>query len=119
LEVKIMFCTNCGMELREDDAFCARCGKPAKAGAAPPPPPPREPRRLARRMDQKTIAGVCSGLAAYLGADVTLIRVLWLVLTIFTGLLPGLAVYIVCWIVMPKEYRPAGGTGQVAPVAGG
>ena len=101
-----MFCTNCGMELGQGDGFCARCGKPAGAAA----PPPREPRRLARRMDQKAIAGVCAGVATYLNADVTLIRVLWVVLAICTAVFPGFLVYVVCWILMPKEYgaRPSG-----------
>jgi len=53
-------------------------------------------------MDEKSIAGVCAGFARYLGMDLTLMRILWLCVAIFTGF--GFIAYLVCWIVMPKEY---------------
>jgi phage shock protein C len=54
-------------------------------------------------MGESKIAGVCAGFARYFGVDVTLIRVLWVVLTVFPMPLFGLVSYIVAWIVMPKE----------------
>jgi phage shock protein PspC (stress-responsive transcriptional regulator) len=51
----------------------------------------------------KSIAGVCSGLAKYMDLDVTLVRVLMITGTIFSG---GLLIlgYIAAWILMPVDY---------------
>jgi phage shock protein PspC (stress-responsive transcriptional regulator) len=48
------------------------------------------------------VAGVCAGLAKRLGWDVSLVRVLYVLATIFTAF-SGLLVYIVLWIVIPQE----------------
>ena len=110
-----MYCTNCGLKLGEEDAFCSRCGKPTgvrvatEAPAASSPPP----RRLARLMTEKKIAGVCAGVARYFDVDVTLVRVLWLVLAVVT-VIPGFIAYLVAWIAMPKEYGPQQASRQVA-----
>jgi len=100
-----MYCTACGVELREMDRFCPKCGKAASDSAPPPPPPQGPPRRLVRPMYEKSIGGVCAGVARYLEVDVTLLRILWLCAAIFfVG--TGFLVYLICWIVMPPEYRP-------------
>jgi phage shock protein PspC (stress-responsive transcriptional regulator) len=69
----------------------------------PPPyqPPPANARRLVRRSDDKMIAGVCSGLAAYFSIDVTLVRILAVLGAIF-GFGSIVVVYIVLWVVMPE-----------------
>ena len=110
-----MYCTNCGLNLGEEDAFCSKCGKPTgvRAAAEAQPAASRSPRRLARLMSEKKIAGVCAGVARYFDLDVTLVRVLWLLLAILT-VAPGFIAYLVAWIAMPKEYGPAQATGQVA-----
>jgi phage shock protein C len=54
-------------------------------------------------MQEAKIAGVCAGFARYLGMDVTLVRVLWVVLTLCPLPSFGLVAYIVAWIVMPKD----------------
>jgi phage shock protein C len=93
-----MFCTKCGAELREQDRFCSACGLATARGAAPP----RPEARLSRPMSEAKIAGVCAGFARYLGVDVTVVRILWVVLAVCP--LPfGLIAYIVAWIVMPKD----------------
>ncbi len=111
-----MFCRNCGQELQEADAFCSRCGKVAGAAAAPPPPP-RASRRLVRLMDDKKIAGVCAGVAAYCGADVKLVRALWGVAALGTIFVPWLVVsilaYLVAWVALPKEYARRDGAGGI------
>jgi phage shock protein C len=62
----------------------------------------RQQRPLRRpRLDRK-IAGVCAGLASYMDVDVTLIRIIFLVL-LFWPPGVGLILYVVCWIVMPQE----------------
>tara|TARA_R110001592_G_scaffold86428_6_gene254958 strand:- start:2098 stop:2286 length:189 start_codon:yes stop_codon:yes gene_type:complete len=55
-----------------------------------------------KRSSDKVIAGVCGGLAAWLGWDVSLVRVLYFFATIFTAF-SGLLVYIILWVVMPQE----------------
>jgi phage shock protein C len=57
-------------------------------------------KRLHRSLTDKKIAGVCGGLAEYLGWDATLVRLLWVVLTLLGG--SGVLIYIVLWIVMPE-----------------
>jgi phage shock protein PspC (stress-responsive transcriptional regulator) len=47
------------------------------------------------------IAGVCGGIAAWLGWDPTLVRVLYVLVSIFSAAFPGILVYIVLWLVMP------------------
>lgn len=58
-------------------------------------------KRLTLSRDRK-IAGVCSGIAEWLGVDPTAVRVAYTLLTLFTAF-SGVVVYIVLWIVMPKE----------------
>ena len=57
-------------------------------------------KRLQRNTQNKVIAGVCSGLADYFGIDVTLMRVLFVVL-LLAGCF-GFLIYFILWIVMPK-----------------
>jgi phage shock protein C len=52
------------------------------------------------------LAGVCAGFAEYLDWDVTLVRLLWAILTLFSGCFPGVVGYIICWIVMPVAPLP-------------
>jgi phage shock protein PspC (stress-responsive transcriptional regulator) len=62
---------------------------------------PDESRRL-RKSKNRMIAGVCGGLAEWLGWDPTLVRVLYVLVSIFSAAFPGILVYIVLWIVMPN-----------------
>jgi len=64
-------------------------------------------------MSEKKVAGVCAGVARYFDADVTLVRVLWLVLAICT-VIPGFVAYLVGWIAMPKDYAPGPATAPTA-----
>jgi phage shock protein C len=52
------------------------------------------------RIDRK-IAGVCAGFAEYFDLDVTVVRVVWLLVAIFGG--GGILAYVIAWIVMPEE----------------
>lgn len=58
--------------------------------------------RKLTRSNNQMIAGVCAGIAEYLGWDTTLVRVLYAVLSVFSAGFPGLLLYIILWIVMPK-----------------
>jgi phage shock protein PspC (stress-responsive transcriptional regulator) len=58
---------------------------------------------LRRSRQQKVLGGVCGGLAEWLGWDVTLVRILYVVVSILSAAFPGVLVYVVLWIAMPKE----------------
>jgi phage shock protein C len=64
--------------------------------------PSRPTRRLVRRRQDRMVGGVCAGVAAYLGVDVTLVRVLTVLGTVF-GFGSILVVYLVLWAVLPVE----------------
>jgi phage shock protein PspC (stress-responsive transcriptional regulator) len=59
--------------------------------------------QLTRSESDKMIAGVCGGLAAYLGIDVVFVRLAAVVLLIASGI--GLPIYLILWVVMPTESR--------------
>ena len=59
-------------------------------------------RRLTRSRD-KMIAGVCAGIAEYFGWDVTLFRVVYVIVSIISAAFPGILVYLVLWVVMPRD----------------
>lgn len=59
--------------------------------------------RLMRSDTDKMIAGVCGGLAAYLGVDPVLVRLAFVILLLASGV--GLALYVILWIVMPTASR--------------
>ncbi len=58
-------------------------------------------KRLTRSRAEKMIGGVCGGLGEYFGVDPTIIRVLWVVITLLGG--AGVIAYLILWIVMPLE----------------
>jgi phage shock protein PspC (stress-responsive transcriptional regulator) len=55
-----------------------------------------------KRSNNKMIAGVCGGIAEWLGWDPTIVRVGYVLLSIFSAAFPGILVYIILWVVMPK-----------------
>jgi phage shock protein C len=95
-----MYCTHCGIQIGDEVRYCHDCGT-ATANA----PRRTSTPRLSRTRDDSKIAGVCAGVARYFGMDVSLVRILWVVLTIYP---PGggLLAYIICWIVMPRDPLP-------------
>ena len=89
-----MTCRQCAREIQEGSIFCPLCG-----AAVQPPSPPR---RLTRRPAEGKFGGVCAGLAAYFDADVTLVRVGWIVLSIWPGaIILGIAAYLAAWVLIP------------------
>jgi phage shock protein C len=94
-----MFCTRCGVQVDEVN-FCPQCGQPTERFVPPRPPETG----LSIPVEGKKIGGVCAGFARYTGMDVTLIRILWLVIAICTGV--GFVAYLVAWLIMPKDVPP-------------
>lgn len=88
-----MYCNYCGKVVQDDANICAYCGKWVGAVAAR--------KRLMRPRLGRKIAGVCAGFAEYFDVDVTLVRIVWLVIAVMTGV--GFFAYPVAWIIMPEE----------------
>lgn len=61
---------------------------------------------LVRNRKGRMVAGVCSGLADYLGFDVTLVRVIVAVVAVITGGAGALA-YLAAWVIIPREGEQA------------
>ncbi len=97
-----MFCTRCGVGLEDSTKYCSQCGAPTAQAPSSAVPPRTD--RLTRSAEDQKIAGVCAGFARYWGVDVTLVRILWIVLVIWPIPLIGIIGYIVAWIVMPVSY---------------
>ena len=88
-----MTCSHCGKDVDVDSQFCRHCGQPTSAV---------RPRRLMRQSSRGRIAGVCAGIAEYFDTDVTIVRLLWIVLSIVPGgFVGGILAYLAAWIVMP------------------
>ena len=90
-----MFCPQCGKEYSQRVNFCCHCGTALSA------PVSTHARKLTRSRTDKKIAGVCGGFADYFDLDVTLVRILWLMLAFLWGW--GVFGYFIAWIVMPQE----------------
>jgi phage shock protein C len=58
--------------------------------------------KLQRSSSNRMIAGVCGGLAEWLGWNPTGVRILYVVVSILSVAFPGILVYLVLWLLMPK-----------------
>ena len=58
---------------------------------------------LQRSREQRVIAGVCGGIAEWLGWNPTLVRVLFVLVSVLSVAFPGILAYIVLWILMPER----------------
>jgi phage shock protein C len=90
-----MFCNYCGKQIQDDAAVCAYCGRRIGCAATP-----QKLMRAAKHSPDRKVAGVCAGFAAYFDLDVTIVRVVWLIVALFGG--GGVLAYIIAWIVMPE-----------------
>lgn len=58
-------------------------------------------KRLYKSEDNRILCGVCGGVGGYLGVDPTLVRLVWVLITLAAG--AGLLLYIIAAIIMPRE----------------
>ena len=58
-------------------------------------------RKLYRSQRRRWVAGVAGGMAEYTGIPVALVRVVWFLL-LLPGGVPGLVLYLICWLIIPK-----------------
>jgi phage shock protein PspC (stress-responsive transcriptional regulator) len=59
-------------------------------------------RRLTRPRSNRTIAGVCAGLANYYDVDVVLVRLFFVILSIAGAIVGGVIVYVAAWMIIPE-----------------
>lgn len=100
-----VYCGQCGKQSSEDCRFCSNCGRPLTAGVEGFRPDAfggRSLRTLVRPRAGRKVAGVCQGLANHYGWDVTVVRIVMLLLAITTAG-TGLILYAVIWLVAPEE----------------
>ena len=62
-------------------------------------------RQSLTRSSNRMIAGVCGGLAEYLGWSATTVRIAYVFVSIISAAFPGIVVYLLLWVLMPKPDR--------------
>ncbi len=99
-----MNCPGCQKEITDYSNFCYFCGARQHPGATPAGIPMPQ-RRLMRSKDAK-LGGVCGGLAEYMDIDPTVVRLIWVLVTFVTGIIPGSVAYLITWLVLPAPPKP-------------
>lgn len=101
-----MYCNHCGVEVAESSNYCSACG----AGLRPR----TVHKQLTLSASDKKLAGVCGGLAEYLDVDPTVVRLVWVALSVVPGgFVGGALAYGLAWIIIPRE-RALASTSQTA-----
>jgi phage shock protein C len=62
-------------------------------------------RRLYRSSRNCMIAGICGGIAEYLDWDPTLVRLIYVLVSVFSAAFPGILVYIIAWFIIPRDFQ--------------
>jgi phage shock protein PspC (stress-responsive transcriptional regulator) len=87
-------CLKCQREIEAESSYCRFCGASVTSADFQ--------RRFVRLPEESKLAGVCAGLAAYFDADVTLVRLVWVTLSIIPGVfIGGVIAYIAAWLIAP------------------
>ena len=58
---------------------------------------------LQRSRDQRIIAGVCGGIAEWLGWNAAVVRLLYVIVSLASAAFPGILVYVILWVLMPER----------------
>ena len=64
---------------------------------------PTSAKKLTKSSSNRMLAGVCGGIAEYFDVDPTLVRVAYVVISIFSAAFPGLIAYIILALIMPDH----------------
>ena len=60
-------------------------------------------KKLVRLRTGRMLAGICAGLANYFGMDVSIVRIAYVALTLFSAAFPGILLYFIMLIIIPEE----------------
>ncbi len=60
-------------------------------------------KHLTRDAKNKKVAGVCAGVANYFKLDINLVRVIWILILVFTGFVPGIIAYVIAWAILSEK----------------
>lgn len=60
-------------------------------------------KHLYKSNTNKVFAGICGGLGEYFDIDPVLLRLIWVLVVIFTGVVPGLLAYIIAVFIVPEH----------------
>src|SRR6202051_4802058 len=90
-----MYCNRCNAEIVDDANFCSSCGARRYSRTSH--------KQLTLSVRDKKISGVCGGIAEYLDVDPTIVRLIWVALSVVPGGFVGGAIaYFLAWIIIPK-----------------
>jgi len=101
-----MYCNWCGKGIPETAFYCQFCGRAVGGVHA---------KRLVRPRHGRQIAGVVLALADYFDIDVSLLRVVWVLVAIFGGC--GIIAYFVGWLLIPNEPEALPAVSVTTPAA--
>jgi phage shock protein C len=91
-----MICSRCDRAISDASNFCNFCGSRQRSSSFR--------KRLSRSTRDSKIAGVCGGIAEYLDIDPTLVRVIWVALSVVPGgIIGGGLAYLLAWLIIPKS----------------
>ncbi len=91
-----MICSRCDREISDASSFCNFCGSRQRSSSVR--------KRLSRSTRDSKIAGVCGGIAEYFDIDPTLVRVIWVALSVVPGgIIGGGLAYLLAWLIIPKS----------------
>lgn len=91
-----IYCSRCGTGMPAGARFCSNCGSAMDASQSRPPRPMIRPRA------GRQIAGVCLALARAYGWDVSAVRIVTVLVFLFSSGLIGIA-YLAAWVGIPEE----------------
>jgi phage shock protein C len=90
-----MICLSCQREISDYSNYCNFCGAKQQAVTGG--------KRLMRSSTNVKLAGVCGGIAEYLNVDPTLVRLIWVLLSLIPGFVfGGILGYLLAWMIVPK-----------------